>query len=65
MWLDIFKQSVWIVLDELLKELWDTAEGLFIEWLFQMWELTPHKLQKGLINMIAKGLQPVQPLILI
>ena len=47
------------MLDKLLKESWDTAEGSFIEWSFQMWELAPHKLQEGLINMIAKGLQLV------
>ena len=61
MWLDIFKQSIWITLDKPLKELWDTAEGSFIEWSFQMWELVPHELQEGLINMITKGLQLVQP----
>lgn len=59
--LDTFKQSVRIALDEPLKESWDTAEGSFIEWSFQMWELAPHELQEGLINMIAKGLRPVRP----
>ena len=58
---DAFKQSVRMALDEPLKGSWDAAERSFIDWAFRTWEISPHELQQGLIDVIAKCLQPAPP----